>query len=118
MTHDINTLGRTTRRIAMLGIPLLAAATGTAAAHGDGGYGGGMMGGGGWGLFGGGMGLWGLIWMGLLLAVPLYIAYTLLNRASVENDTRPLSVLRERYARGELTDEEFEQRREQLERSG
>ncbi|WP_265110003.1 SHOCT domain-containing protein [Halosolutus halophilus] len=118
MTHYTNTLGRTTRRIAMLGIPLLVAATGTAAAHGGGGYGGSMMGGGGWGLFGGGMGLWGLLWMGLLLAIPLYIAYKLLDRASGENDTRPLSVLRERYARGELTDEEFEQRRKQLEQSG
>ena len=101
----------------MLGIPLLVAATGTAAAHGGGSYGSGMMGGGGWGLFGGGMGLWGLLWMGLLLAVPLYIAYSLLNRESRANETRSISVLRERYARGELTDEEFEQRRKQLEQS-
>jgi putative membrane protein len=103
----------------MLGIPLLVAATGIAAAHGGGGYGGGMMGGGGgWGFFGGGMGLWGLLWMGVLLAVPLYLGYSLLNRSSGRNDSQPLSVLRERYARGELTDEEFEQRREQLEQSG
>ena len=64
------------------------------------------------------MGLWGLLWMGLLLAIPLYIASKLLNRASGENDTRPLSVLRERYARGELSDDEFDRRRKQLERTG
>nr|WP_255291596.1 SHOCT domain-containing protein [Natrinema sp. CBA1119] len=31
------------------------------------------------------------------------------------DDSRPLSVFRERYARGELSDEEFERRRKQLE---
>jgi putative membrane protein len=117
MTHYTNTLGRMARRIAMLAIPLLVAATGSAAAHGGGGHDGGMMSGGGWGLFGGGMGLWGLLWMGLLLALPLYLGYSLLNRESGGNESRPLSVLRERYARGELSDEEFERRREQLEQS-
>lgn len=115
MTHYTNTLRRTTRRIVMLAVPLLVAATGTAAAHGSGGYGGSMMGGGGWGLFGGGMGLWGLLWMGLLLAVPLYLAYSFLTGGSEGNNSRPLSVLRERYARGELTDEEFDRRQKQLE---
>ncbi|WP_424013365.1 hypothetical protein ACOZ35_09445 [Halorubrum xinjiangense] len=80
MTHDIDALGWTIRRIATLAVPLLIAATGTAAAHGSGGYGGGMMGG--WGLFGGAMGLWGLLWMGLLIAVPLYLVYVLLDRSS------------------------------------
>ncbi|WP_246286394.1 SHOCT domain-containing protein [Natronomonas gomsonensis] len=102
----------------MLGIPLLVAATGTAVAHGGGGYDGGMMGGGGWGLFGGGMGLWGLLWMGLLIAVPLYLGYALLNRGSGGNEEQSLSVLRERYARGELSDDEFDRRRKQLERTG
>lgn len=118
MTNYTNTLGRTTRRIAMLVIPLLIGATGTAAAHNGGGQGSGMMGGGGWGLFGGGMALWGFLWMGLLIVVPLYIVYWLLDRMSEKNTTTPLSVLRESYARGELTDEEFEQRRKKLEESG
>jgi putative membrane protein len=74
--------------------------------------------GGGWGLFGGGMGPRGLLWMGLLIAVPLYLVYALLNRGTDGDDERPLSVLRERYARGELADDEFERRREQLERTG
>jgi putative membrane protein len=74
--------------------------------------------GGGWGLFGGTMGLWGLLWMGLLLAIPLYLVYAVLRRADDGESERPLSVLRERYARGKLNDEEFERRREQLERAG
>jgi putative membrane protein len=101
----------------MLAVLLLVAATGTAAAHGSGSYGGGMMGSG-WGLFGGVMGLWGLLWMGLLIAVPLYLVYALLDRGSGGNEEQSLSVLRERYARGELSDEEFDRRRKQLERTG
>jgi putative membrane protein len=120
MTQLATTIGRTARRLTPLTITLLVAATGTAAAHGNGGYsGGGVMGSGGWGLFGGAMGLWGLLWMGLLLAVPLFVVYSLLRRETDEaaGDERPLSVLRERYARGELSDEEFERRRSRLDRS-
>jgi putative membrane protein len=113
MTQPITHTGRTARRLALVAVPLLVATTGTAAAHG-----GGMMGGSGWGLFGGAMGLWGLLWMGLLIAVPLYLVYALLNRGSGENEAQSLSVLRERYARGELSDDEFERRRKQLERTG
>jgi putative membrane protein len=116
MTQLTTTIGRTVRRISILAIPLLVAASGTAAAHGGGSYGGGMMDGG-WDLFGGAMGLWGLLWMGLLIAVPLYIVYALLNRGSGGNEEQSLSVLRERYARGELSDDEFERRRNQLERT-
>ncbi len=63
------------------------------------------------------MGLWGLLWMGLLIAVPLYIGYALLNRGSGRNNEQSLSVLRERYARGELSDDEFDRRRKHLERT-
>jgi putative membrane protein len=55
--------------------------------------------------------------MGLFIAVPLYIVYVLLDRDSGGNEAQSLSVLRERYARGELSDDEFERRREQLKRS-
>lgn len=115
MTQLTTHIERTARRLAIPAIGLLIAATGTAAAHGGGS--GGMMGGGGWGLFGGAMGLWGLLWMGLFVAVPLYIVYVLLDRDSGGNEAQSLSVLRERYARGELSDDEFERRREQLKRS-
>jgi putative membrane protein len=118
MTHLTTHIERTACRTAILTVPLLVAATGTVAAHGGGSYGGGMMSGGGWGLFGGAMGLWGLLWMGLLIAVPLYLVYALLNRGSGENEAQSLSVLRERYARGELSDDEFDRQRKQLERTG
>ena len=101
----------------MLTIPLLVVATGTAAAHGDGSYGG-VMGGGGWGILGGTMGFWGVLWMGLLIAVPLILIYSLHERGADGGDERSLSVLRERYARGELSDDEFDRRRELLERAG
>jgi len=78
-------IGRTARRLAILAVPLLVAATGTAAAHGGGSDGGGMMGGSGWGLFGGAMGLWGFFWMGLLIAVPLYLVYALFDQGSGGN---------------------------------
>jgi putative membrane protein len=116
MTQLTTHVGRTVRRLATLAVPLLVAATGTAAAHGGGSDGGGMMGGG-WGLFGGTMGLWGLLWMGLLVAVPLYIVYALLTRGAGGNEEQPLAVLRERYARGELSDDGSDRRRTQLERS-
>lgn len=116
MIQHTHTLGRTARRTTILAIPLLVGATGTAIAHGSGSYGG-MMGSG-WGLSGGLMGVWGLLWMGLLVAIPLFFIYSLLERGSDGSDERSLSVLRERYARGELTDDEFERRRERLERSG
>ncbi|MCY4732867.1 SHOCT domain-containing protein [Natronomonas gomsonensis] len=118
MTQPTTHTGRTARRLALVAVPLLVATTGTAAAHGGGSYGGGMMGGSGWGLFGGAMGLLGLLWMGLLVAVPLYVVYVLLDRGSDGDDEPSLSVLRERYARGELSDDEFERRRKQLERTG
>ena len=116
MTQLTTHVGRTARRLAILAIPLLVAATGTAAAHGARSHGG-MMGGSGWDLFGGAMGLWGLLWMGLLIAVPLSVVYALLNRESGKDDAQSLSVLRERYARGELSDDEFEQRQKRLERT-
>ncbi|MFD1599958.1 SHOCT domain-containing protein [Halobellus rarus] len=85
MTQLTTHIGRTARRLVILAVPLLVAATGMAAAHGSGSYGGGMMGGSGWGLFGGAMGLWGLLWMGLLIAVPLYLVYALFDQGSGGN---------------------------------
>jgi putative membrane protein len=114
MMQLITFIGRTARQFTLLAVPLLVATSGTAAAHGGGSHSGGMMGSG-WGLFGGTMGLWGLLWMGLLLAIPIYLIYTLSDRREDGTAERPLSVLRERYARGEITEDEFEQRREKLE---
>jgi len=68
---------RTARRTTITAVGLLATVTGTAAAHGGGSSGGGgMVGGDGTGgLLGGAIGLWGLLWMGLLVAVPAYLLY-------------------------------------------
>ncbi|MFC6873899.1 SHOCT domain-containing protein [Halobellus marinus] len=113
MTRITDTLGGIARRTTALALPLLGVATGPVAAHT--GSGGGMMGG--WGLFGGTMGFVGLLWMGLFLGVPLFLVYAYLDRRSDDRDERPLVVLRERYARGELSDDEFEERREKLDRT-
>lgn len=102
-------------KLAVVGIPLLVGASGTVAAHGGGGIGGGMMGGGwggmgglgGLGLFGGGMFLWPLLLIGLVLAV----VYGVGNRGRTDQPDRVLTELRERYARGDLSDEEFEARK-------
>jgi putative membrane protein len=114
MTQFTTHIGRTARRLTLLAIPLLVATTGTAAAMG-GGYGGGMMGGGwggmgGLGLFGGGMFLWPLLLVGLVL---LLVYRTNREEQTSMTDTA-LAELRERYARGELSDEEFESRRSSL----
>lgn len=121
MTQHTTQIGRTAYRLMVSVAFGLVVTTGTAAAHGGGGYGGGMMGGstmgGGWGLLGGAMGLSGLLWMGLLVVLPLYLVWRVWGRRDDEGGERSMAVLRERYARGDLSDDEFERRREQLERS-
>jgi putative membrane protein len=117
MTQLTTNLGRTARRVTIFAVPLLVATTGTAAAMG-GGYGGGMMGGGwggmgglgGFGMLGGGMFLWPLLLIGLIL---LLVYGTNREEPSSGQDTA-LAELRKRYARGELSDEEFESRRSSL----
>ncbi len=131
---------RTFRRIGLrsiaIGLPILIGATGTASAHGTGGTGDavgcwGMAGGGGWGMGGGGgwgmgtglFGGWGmLLWPLLLLGLVAVLVYALGNRGGGTTDGRTardrdqaMAKLRERYARGELSEEEFEHRRRTLE---
>lgn len=66
----------------------------------------------GW-LFGGGM--W-LMWIVFIVLLVLAIKYLVAaGRASHEDDS-PITILKKRYARGEIDDEEFERRRKQLER--
>ncbi|MGB9965740.1 SHOCT domain-containing protein [Halobacterium sp. CBA1126] len=78
--------------------------------------------GGGHGGMGGGMGgftLWPFVWSVVLLSVVAIVAYGVFvhGRASVEEQNQTdaaLSTLRSRYARGELSEEEFEERRRRL----
>ena len=68
----------------------------------------------GWGM---GWGLW-FLWPALVLIVAGVGVYLLVARGSDtggKSDDDALAVLRERYARGEIDEEEFERRRRQLE---
>lgn len=92
--------------------------TGTAVAHGDDdgfhhhdGWMG-THGNGGW--FGMG---WMLVWGLVMIGIPVFILYAIATRIGGGGDGTSddaLSVLRQRYARGEIDDEEFETRRQQL----
>lgn len=76
---------------------------------------GGHMAGWGWGMV-----LFGLVWMALLVALPIYLVVRLATRTggTDRTDDGALAVLQERYARGEIGDEEFERRRARLTADG
>lgn len=84
----------------------------------------GMMGMGWWGMgqFGGGgfSPWWGvgmmLVWLVVLLGIG-YLIYRAVAHGSIANRDHALEELRHAYARGDLSDDEFERRRERLERS-
>ncbi|GKZ15439.1 MULTISPECIES: SHOCT domain-containing protein [Haladaptatus] len=110
-----------TVRLTAIATTLVTTATGTVAARATGAIGsahmwdGGHMWGDGWMAGAGSMGLWGLLWMVLLVAVPLALVYYLMTRRVPEESTDPaMETVRERYARGEIDDEEFETLRAKL----
>ena len=76
-------------------------------------WGGGMMG---YGMYGGGSGLWGLgmglVWLIVLVGVG-YLVYRWFAGGRLAADPA-LEELRLAYARGEISDEEFEERRDRL----
>jgi putative membrane protein len=78
----------------------------------------GMMSGGGW-VWGLGMGLGGLVmltfWAALIVGIVLLVRSTGAGAGPVPRDT-PLDTLRRRYAAGEITREQYEQMRKDLER--
>ncbi|ELY45916.1 hypothetical protein DV706_19385 (plasmid) [Natronorubrum bangense] len=67
----------------------------------------------GWGMFGG----WGFLWL-LLLVGLIVLVVSAVNGSDQSQDgeqpDRALAELRERYARGEINEEEFEERRRTL----
>lgn len=112
-----------TIRTVMRSVTAAALALGVAAAaptlaHAQG-YGPGMMGGygwgGGWGFGGIGMVLW---WILIILGIAL-LAKWLLSGSSKRGDHgtagRALDILKERYARGEIDKQEYDQRKRDLE---
>ena len=66
--------------------------------------------------------LWPLLVIGLVCLVIILVIIYLLYRAIIglqrDRSDAALEELRQAYARGELTDEEFEERRERLQREG
>lgn len=76
-----------------------------------------VAGGGMWGGTGGGW-MWLVMWfVPLLVIVGVgYLVYAGVRRADTEGDDAALEELRIAYARGDLSDEEFEHRRERLRR--
>ncbi len=70
---------------------------------------------GGWG-WGGGMGLGMVLFWGAIIAVIVLAVRFLGNGAAARRgDKTPLQILKERYARGEIDKEEFEQKQRDLE---
>jgi len=73
-----------------------------------------------WGYSNWGMGLGMLIWWALLLGIfvlAIYGLVSLLNRHGGSQSLRhpdPVEIIKERYARGELTTEEYHRMREEL----
>lgn len=87
------------------------------------GFGSGMMGGGGYG--GPGFSGWGIVMMlfwALVIGGVVWLIASLLNpsRTATTNPgmggARPLDILKERYARGEITREDYDRMREEMER--
>ena len=73
------------------------------------------MGFGGWG-WGGGMGLGMVLFWGAIIAVIVLAVRFLGNDAAARrNDNTPQQILKQRYARGEIDKEEFEQKQRDLE---
>jgi len=60
--------------------------------------------------------LWMMLWMVVLIVVPLGLGYLFLIRRDAGRETTDdaLTVLRRRYAEGEIDEEEFDARRQKL----
>jgi putative membrane protein len=106
------------RRLAAPAIWLATALGQTMPAYAQGyGYGPGMMGGYGWG-GGWGFGMIGMLlwWVLIILGIVLLAKWVFRGApgASQVSGNRALEILRERYARGEIDKQEFEQRKRDL----
>ena len=112
MIQSLQSAGRIGQKVLVAGITLLLGTTGTALAQqGSGAYGGGMMDSG-WGMLGG----WGFLWLLLLVGVVVLVVSVISGNERTEGKQPDQAdeELRKQYARGELSDEEFERRRQTL----
>jgi len=70
--------------------------------------------GGGWGMgFGGPLMI--LFWIAVIAGVVVLVKFVLDQSSRSARDKSPLQILQERYARGEINREEYEQKRRELE---
>ncbi len=67
----------------------------------------GMMGGGGW-IF------WLIFWILVLVGLVLLIKYLLENSGAKKEHESALEILKKRYAKGEISKEEFEEKKKEL----
>lgn len=71
------------------------------------------------GLFGSWWGGWGymligmIIWVLILVGI-IWLIFKLVNRERLSLGKKPLEILQERYAKGELTEKEFERMKKEL----
>jgi len=64
----------------------------------------------------GGGGLWMLIWWALIIVGIVFLVRWIIQQSSrIGRDKSALDILKERYARGEISKEEFEQRKQDIE---
>ncbi len=73
---------------------------------------------GGWGMGGGGLWglgfLWPLLWLLVIAVVVIGAVYLVGTRTDRFGGDRAMEVLREQYARGEISEDEFEERASRL----
>ena len=63
----------------------------------------------------GGMGVGMVLFWGLIIALIVFVVRSLGNDAARGSDKTPIQMLKERYARGEIGKDEFEQKKRDLE---
>tara|TARA_R110002153_G_scaffold18021_7_gene63327 strand:- start:9401 stop:9622 length:222 start_codon:yes stop_codon:yes gene_type:complete len=67
------------------------------------------------GWMGMGIGMW-LFWLLFIVIIVVIVKFVIGNGASNASEESPMKLLKARYARGEINDEEFQQRKHELEK--